>query len=88
RSDQTIQDPCTSGLGGSFQTNATVKANCIANGVPANGSYAEPAGQIGVFSGGNVNLKPETAKTWTAGGVYSPSWARGGLASVLSLEVN
>ncbi|PNA39981.1 hypothetical protein, partial [Pseudomonas sp. MPR-AND1A] len=26
--------------------------------------------------------------TWTAGGVYSPSWARGGLASVLSLEVN
>jgi len=88
RSDQTIQDPCTSGLGGSFQTNATVKANCIANGVPANGSYAEPAGQIGVFSGGNINLKPETAKTWTAGGVYSPSWARGGLASVLSLEVN
>ena len=65
-----------------------MKANCIANGVPANGSYAEPAGQIGVFSGGNVNLKPETAKTWTAGGVYSPSWARGGLASVLSLEVN
>ena len=88
RSDQTIQDPCTSGLGGSFQSNATVKANCIAAGVPANGSFAEPAGQIGVFSGGNLNLKPETSNTWTAGGVYSPSWARGSLASALSLEVN
>jgi iron complex outermembrane receptor protein len=88
RSDQTIADPCTSAPGGSFQTNATVRANCIANGVPANGSFAEPAGQIGVFSGGNVNLKPETARTWTAGGVYSPSWARGGFASALSLEVN
>ena len=88
RSDQTIPDPCTSGPGGSFQTNATVRANCIANGVPANGSFAEPAGQIGVFSGGNIDLKPETAKTWTAGGVYSPSWARGGFASALSLEVN
>ncbi|CAN5429466.1 TonB-dependent receptor [soil metagenome] len=88
RSDQTIVDPCTSASTGAFQTNATVKANCIANGVPANGSYAEPSGQIGVFSGGNVNLKPETAQTWTAGGVYSPSWARGSLASALSLEVN
>lgn len=89
RFDATIDDPCTSAAGGSFQTNATVRANCIANGVPASGSYAEPTGgQLGVFSQGNTALKPETAETWTAGGVYSPSWARGGFASVLSLEVN
>jgi iron complex outermembrane receptor protein len=89
RSDATINDPCTSAAGGSFQTNATVRANCIANGVPANGSYAEPqGGQIGIFSQGNTALKPETAKTWTAGGVYSPAWARGRVASALSLEVN
>jgi iron complex outermembrane receptor protein len=88
RFDATIDDPCTSAPGGSFQTNATVRANCIANGVPANGSYAEPVGgQLGVFSQGNTALKPETAKTWTAGGVYSPSWARG-FSSALSLEVN
>lgn len=89
RFDATINDPCTSAAGGSFQTNATVRANCIANGVPANGSYADPqGGQLGVFSQGNTALKPETAVTWTAGGVYSPSWARGGWASALSLEVN
>jgi len=90
RTDQTINDPCTSAPGGFFQTNPTVKANCIANGVPANGSYAEPVGgQLGVFSQGNTDLQPETAETWTAGGVYSPSWARGSSwASALSLEVN
>ena len=90
RTDATINDPCTSAAGGAFTTSATVRANCIANGVPANGSYAEPTGgQLGVFSQGNVALKPETAKTWTAGGVYSPAWARrSNWASVLSLEVN
>ncbi|MDT8758915.1 TonB-dependent receptor [Sphingomonas psychrotolerans] len=89
RFDATIDDPCTSAPGGAFQTNATVRANCIANGVPANGSYNEPnGGQLGVFSQGNTALKPETAETWTAGGVYSPSWATGGFASALSLEVN
>jgi iron complex outermembrane receptor protein len=89
--DATIDDPCTSAAGGSFQTNTTVRANCIANGVPANGSYAEPTGgQLGVFSQGNVNLKPETAKTWTAGGVYSPELVahRRLVATALSLEVN
>ena len=88
RFDATINDPCTSAPGGSFQSNPTVRANCIANGVPANGSYIEPnGGQLGVFSQGNAALQPETAKTWTAGGVYSPSWGRG-FSRALSLEVN
>lgn len=96
RSDAPIDDPCTSAAGGLFTSNATVRTNCIANGVPAPpagsnvGSYAEPTGgQLGVLTGGNTNLKPETSKTWLFGGVYSPSWARnGGFASLLSLEVN
>lgn len=88
RTDATINDPCTSAAGGFFQTNATVRANCIASGVPANGSYNEPTGgQLGIFSQGNTALKPETSKTWTAGGVYSPGWAKA-FASALSLEVN
>jgi iron complex outermembrane receptor protein len=88
RTDATIDDPCTSAAGGAFTTNATVRANCIANGVPASGSYNEPTGgQLGIFSQGNAALKPETSKTWTAGGVYSPGWAKG-FASALSLEVN
>jgi iron complex outermembrane receptor protein len=89
RSDATIDDPCTSAKGGSFATNATVRANCIANGVPADGSYAEPTGgQLGVFSQGFTGLKPETSKTWTAGMVYSPAWARDSFASSFSIEVN
>lgn len=90
RFDATIDDPCTSAAGGSFQSNATVRANCIANGVPASGSYAEPTGgQLGVFTQGSTELKPETSKTWTAGAVYSPAWARqSGFATALSLEVN
>ncbi|WP_068073238.1 TonB-dependent receptor domain-containing protein [Novosphingobium lentum] len=89
RFDQPLSDPCTSAAGGLFQSNATVRANCVANGVPANGSYVEPqGGQLPVLTGGNKALRPETARTILFGGVYSPEWARGGLASVLNLEVN
>ncbi|MBB3474173.1 TonB-dependent receptor domain-containing protein [Sphingomonas sp. BK345] len=89
RFDQTLDDPCTSAAGGLFQSNPTVRANCIANGVPADGSYTEPqGGQISVQTGGNAALRPETARTWVFGGVYSPAWARQGFASALSLEVN
>jgi iron complex outermembrane receptor protein len=89
RTDATINDPCTNVAGSPWQTNPTVQANCIANGVPAEGTYAEPqGGQLGVFSQGFTGLKPETSKTWTAGGVYSPAWARDGFASAFSIEVN
>ncbi|WP_336965813.1 TonB-dependent receptor plug domain-containing protein [Sphingobium aquiterrae] len=90
RSDAPINDPCTSAAGGQFQTNATVRTNCIANGVPANGSYDEPTGgQLGVLTGGNSALKPETSRTWLFGGVYSPRWAReSGFASQFSVEAN
>ncbi len=90
RADAPIDDPCTNIAGSPFQTNATVRANCIANGVPANGSYQEPnGGQLGVLTGGNSALRPETSRTYLFGGVYSPAWAReSGFASLLSLEVN
>lgn len=90
RSDAPIDDPCTSAAGGLFNSNATVRANCIANGVPASGSYNEPTGgQLSVLTGGNQALKPETSKTWLFGGVYSPAWVRdSGIGSALSLEVN
>jgi len=56
-----------------------VKANCIANGVPANGSYAEDqGGQLPVITQGNEDLKPEKSKNLTFGIVYSPEWARSG----------
>lgn len=90
RADAPIDDPCTNVAGSRFQQSATVRANCIANGVPASGSYQEPqGGQVGTLTGGNAALSPETSRTLLFGGVYSPSWARGsGFASQLNLEVN
>ena len=89
RFDQPLSDPCTNVAGSLYQTNPTVKANCTANGVPADGSYDEPqGGQLPVLTGGNSALQPETARTLLFGGVYSPAWARGGLFSAASIEVN
>lgn len=95
RFDLPADDPCTSAAGGLFPTNATVRANCIANGVPANGSYAEDqGGQIPVITQGNINLKPEKSKNLTFGIVYSPQWARAGggnfhvEANYYSIKVN
>ncbi|CAN5358586.1 TonB-dependent receptor [soil metagenome] len=90
RSDAPINDPCTNVVGSPYQTSATVRANCTANGTPANGSYAEPTGgQLGVLTGGNIALKPEKSRTLLFGAVYSPEWARSsGFASQFSLEGN
>lgn len=89
RSDAPIDDPCTNVAGSPYRTSPTVRANCTANGVPANGSYQEPnGGQLGVLTGGNRALKPETSRTLLFGAVYAPGWARGGFASQLSFEGN
>jgi len=88
RFDLAANDPCTSAAGGLFQGNTTVRANCIANGVPANGTYAEDqGGQLPVLTKGNRNLKPEKSRNFTLGAVYSPRWARAG-GSNFSAEVN
>ena len=89
RFDLTLVDPCTSGASGLFQTDPVVKANCIADGVPADGSYAEDPGQLPVITQGNPDLKAETSKSFNLGAVYSPSWARdSGFASALSVEAD
>jgi iron complex outermembrane receptor protein len=49
RFDLPVTDPCSNIPGSPYQTSATVRANCTANGVPANGSYAEPPGQLPVI---------------------------------------
>ncbi len=67
RFDATLEDPC------SQPTDPTIQDNCAAQGVPAN--YEQPNPQIGVSTGGNENLQPETAENLTAGLVYSPDWA-------------
>jgi len=85
RFDQALSDPCSndSTAAQNFLNNATVKANCIAAGVPADGSYAQANPQISVIVGGNEELKPEKSKSWVLGGVYSP-----GFLPRFSVELN
>ena len=67
-------DPCA---GAAPTTNANLRAVCLAQGAPAGslGAITNPtASQANINSGGNLNLKPETATTWTAGVVIQPSF--------------
>jgi iron complex outermembrane receptor protein len=87
RFDEVLDDPCSSHAGNNapqrFSNDATVRAACIAAGVPANGSYQQANAQISVSTGGNQNLDPEASRSWVVGGVFSPSFLRG-----FSLEAN
>lgn len=80
RFDQEIVDPC-SAVGGVIP--AAVRTNCIADGVPANGSYIQLNPQLPVITGGNADLGPETSESWVFGAVYSPSFI-----PRLSIEAN
>lgn len=67
-------DPCA---GSAPTTNADLRAVCIAQGAPAGtiGSITNPtAAQANITTGGNINLKPEEATTWTAGVVFQPDF--------------
>ena len=67
-------DPCALGAP---VTNANLRAVCLAQGAPAGsiGLITNPtAAQANAVSGGNLNLKPETAKTWTLGMVFVPEF--------------
>jgi iron complex outermembrane receptor protein len=55
-----------------FNNDATVRANCIAQGAPPTGTTTGPRDQLSVATGGNNQLKPETSKSWVIGGVVSP----------------
>ena len=67
-------DPCA----GTTATNATLAAVCLAQGAPAArvtaGTIPNPtAGQANGTGGGNINLRPEIANTFTVGAVFTPS---------------
>ena len=73
RFDSAIDDPCSinSALPRNFNNDATVHANCLAQGGP---SVSQPDDQLPVITSGNENLKPETSKSWVLGAVFSPSF--------------
>ena len=56
------------------------RAICLAQGAPAAalGTIANPtAGQANITTGGNLDLEPEKANTWTVGAVIRPSFLTG-----------
>jgi len=67
-------DPCN-GVGGAGQDPqyATACANDVANGyIPGDGSWSQGNGQLRAVVGGNPDLGPETADTFTVGLVVEP----------------
>ena len=67
-------DPCA---GANPTTNANLRAVCVAQGAPVGsiGSITNPtAAQANITVGGNLNLQPEKANTWTLGAVWQPEF--------------
>jgi iron complex outermembrane receptor protein len=85
RFDQEVSDPCSQGstAAQNFTNNPTVRANCIAEGVPAGGTYTQLNAQLPVVTGGNPALDAETSESWGFGAVWRPSFL-----PQLSIEAN
>jgi iron complex outermembrane receptor protein len=83
REDFTHTDPCTdytailgtAANGRDTPQPANIQANCMTLGVPVGLAQVNP--QFSAVSAGNTALTPEESDNWTAGFVYSPSWAEG-----------
>lgn len=70
------RDPCEAGSAARTGPDAAaVEALCIAQGVPAGlmPTFRQPFNSAEGFVGGNPDLKPEKAETWTVGLVWSPT---------------
>lgn len=67
-----IEDPCAPSTGnGSWNPSTPLPAGC--HGLV----HSQPSNRIPELTGGNPNLKPESAITHSAGFVYSPDWLPG-----------
>ena len=69
----TTTDPCSNWS--ALPAGSTVRDNCQAYGVPA--GYVQPGNTILTTSGGNADLKPEDATSFTAGVVWTPAFLSG-----------
>ena len=63
RLDAAIADPCSEFRAG--VASAGLIDNCVAAGVPADGSYKQLGSQVAVRTGGNDRLRPETSRSNT-----------------------
>ena len=71
----TFNDPCN-GLTDA-KVAATPNLALACQGVPRDGSFQEPNGQVTALNESNANLKPETGKVKTAGFVFEPNFVPG-----------
>lgn len=69
-----IQDPCSAANVPNAPNPAIRRANCAALGIPEDFVSTATATRRGL-TGGNPDLDPEEAKTYTVGFVYTPGWA-------------
>ena len=70
-------DPCA---GSAPLANANLRAICLAQGAPVSsiGNISNPsAGQANLSAGGDINLKPEKADSFTVGAVFQPDFIPG-----------
>ena len=75
-SSVTFNDPCTGLTPAAITANPNLAKACV--GVPTDGTFAEPNGQItGLVLNGGSNLKPEKGTVTTYGVVYEPHQAKG-----------
>ncbi|WP_447726927.1 TonB-dependent receptor domain-containing protein [Sphingomonas koreensis] len=73
-------DPCQLTLPNG---NANLTLACLNQGATAVGAIPVPtSGQINFTGGGNANIKPETADTFTVGAIFRPSFVPGLTVSV------
>ena len=69
----TTADPCSGWS--SLPASSTLYQNCQAYGVPV--GYTQLGNTILTTTGGNVDLEPEDAETFTVGAVWTPAFAQG-----------
>lgn len=79
-------DPCDSVVFNPADTTLDQLCRTVGGGLPAGvnpGSISPPtSGQVNNFTGGNPNLQPEIASTWTIGAVLNPRFIPGLTASI------
>jgi iron complex outermembrane receptor protein len=80
-SSVTFNDPCNGLTQAKVNANPNLALAC--EGVPRNGTFKEPNGQITGLNESNPNLAPETGIVKTGGFVFEPSYVPG-----LSLEMD
>ncbi|MEO1244197.1 MAG: TonB-dependent receptor [Pseudomonadota bacterium] len=72
-----VTDPCDTS---DEPRTPSQQATCSADGLPDD--YGDNRGQLPSTLGGNEELEPEVADTWTLGVVYQPKWFEGAAVTV------